>query len=170
MITEIAPNSLELENQELRARLEVAEETLRAIRDDEVDAVVIETQRGDEVFTFKNLKQPYRMFIEQMREGAVYVATDGMIFYANGGFSDMMRCPLEKVFGSPLARFLRDEDSVALADLMKDTASGPGRREFLLQAADGSDVPACLSATRFEVDDVCGLCIVITDLTEHKER
>jgi len=42
--------ALQEENQELRRRLEEAEETLRAIREGEVDAVVVTGRRGAQIF------------------------------------------------------------------------------------------------------------------------
>ena len=44
---------LRAENTELRARLEEAEEMLRAIRAGEVDALVVETAAGPKLFTFR---------------------------------------------------------------------------------------------------------------------
>ena len=43
------------EHAELRARLEEAEETLRAIRSGEVDALVVETADGPQIFTLQGL-------------------------------------------------------------------------------------------------------------------
>ena len=45
------------ENAELRARLDEAEETLRAIRAGEVDALVI----GEQVYSLKGAETPYRI-------------------------------------------------------------------------------------------------------------
>ena len=64
-------SELLLENEELRARLEEAEETLRAIRNHEVDALMVEGPEGEQVFTLKGAEQPYRIIVEAMGEGAV---------------------------------------------------------------------------------------------------
>ena len=40
-----------LENEKLRRQLEEANETLRAIRSGEVDALVVYTEKGEQVFT-----------------------------------------------------------------------------------------------------------------------
>jgi hypothetical protein len=45
------PRRPQAENQELRRRLEEAEETLRAIREGEVDAVVVTGSRGTQIFS-----------------------------------------------------------------------------------------------------------------------
>ena len=58
------------ENDRLRARLEELEETLRAIRSGEVDALVVETAGEDQVFTLKSADQTYRLMVEEMQKGA----------------------------------------------------------------------------------------------------
>src|SRR5207302_11094319 len=81
----------------LRAKLTEAEETLRAIRHDEVDAVVVETRHGDRIFTLHSADQAYRIFIEQMHEGAVCLMPDGTITYANHCLAEIVGVPLERV-------------------------------------------------------------------------
>ena len=89
---------LAAENAELRARLEEAEDTLRAIRSGEVDALVM----GEEVYTLKGAETPYRLLIESMNEGAATLAPDGTILYCNRRFAEMVATPAEQVIGSCL--------------------------------------------------------------------
>src|SRR5262249_27930515 len=56
--------------QDLKRRLSEAEETLRAIRHDEVDALVLETGEGLRVYTLEGAEYPYRRFVEAMQQGA----------------------------------------------------------------------------------------------------
>ena len=65
------------ENESLRAQLEEARETLRAIREGEVDALVVSTPEGERVFTLQGGEHPYRALIEQMREGAATLTPEG---------------------------------------------------------------------------------------------
>ena len=58
------------EMEELRVRLEEAEDTLRAIGSGEVDAFVVSGPDGEQVFTLKGAEQPYRVLVETMNEGA----------------------------------------------------------------------------------------------------
>ncbi|MBI4626941.1 MAG: ATP-binding protein, partial [Verrucomicrobia bacterium] len=81
---------------ELRARLAEAEETLRAIRTGEADAVVITAKRGPQVFTLEGAGHAYRVLIESMNEGALTLTPDKMILYANQCFARMVKCPLAK--------------------------------------------------------------------------
>jgi hypothetical protein len=50
----------------LRASLEEANETLQAIRLGQVDAVVVQGSRGDQLFTLKGADEPYRVVIEEI--------------------------------------------------------------------------------------------------------
>ena len=61
----------EQEIRELRAQLAESQETLRAIREGEVDALVVSTPEGQRIFTLQSADQTYRTIIEQMQEGAV---------------------------------------------------------------------------------------------------
>ena len=57
--------------------MEEQEETLRAIRDGEVDALMVSTPEGEKVFTLKGAEQIYRIFIETMHEGALLLSPAG---------------------------------------------------------------------------------------------
>jgi hypothetical protein len=74
---------LERENDELRAQLAEAQETLRAIRDGEVDAVIISGSRGEQVFSLVGADSIYRLIVETMKEAAFTVTFDGTILYCN---------------------------------------------------------------------------------------
>src|SRR5512141_3321081 len=87
------------ENEELRLRLEEAEETLRAIGSGEVDAFVVSGPDGEQVFTLKGAEQPYRVLVETMNEGAANLAADGTILYCNNRLAAMLQTPLEKLLG-----------------------------------------------------------------------
>ena len=61
---------------ELQDRLREAEETLDAIRNGDVDAVVVGGPSGQQVYTLENADRPYRVLIEQMQEGAITLSDD----------------------------------------------------------------------------------------------
>ena len=80
----------------LRARVSEAEDLLRAIGRGEVDAIVRQGPGGDQVFTLEGADRPYRTMVETMAEGALSLATDGAILYANARFSDLIGCDLDE--------------------------------------------------------------------------
>ncbi|HYH47436.1 MAG TPA: PAS domain-containing protein [Thermoanaerobaculia bacterium] len=90
----------------LRAHLEEAEETLRAIREGEVDALVVSERRGEQVYTLESADRPYRIMIEEMGQGAVTLTADGTILYCNRRFAAMLQAPLESLLGSAIQDWL----------------------------------------------------------------
>jgi PAS domain S-box-containing protein len=153
-----------LELEELRSRLAEAEETLAAIRNGEVDALIVSGEAGDKVYTLEGAETPYRQLVETMSEGAASVDAEGVILYANRRFSEMVGEPLEQVLGTKLTRF---DYGGCLAGLLMDLrATEEARREATLPGK-GTRMPVFVSASRME--DASGrICIVVTDLTTQK--
>jgi PAS domain S-box-containing protein len=155
------------EVEELRARLEEAEATLQAIRNGEVDALVVSGPQGDRLYTLQGADEPYRILIEQMQEGAVTLAPDGTIHYCNRRFGEMLRLHLERVIGRPFAPFVAPADRRALATLLRERV---GKMEGALLATDGTYVPVQLTANALRGDEARRTCLVVTDLTEHERN
>ncbi len=152
----------------LRARLADAEETLRAIRTGEVDTVMVDGKEGSQVFTLEGADHAYRVLIESMNEGALTLTADKMILYANQCFARMVKCPLEQVIGSSLRRFLSAEDQATLRPLMKRAGKSGSKIQVLLQAGDGSQMPAQISIRLLAKHGFhrAPIGMVVTDLTE----
>ena len=74
----------------LRARVQELEETFLAIQRGRVDAVVINSEGGDQVFTLQGAEHPYRVLVETMNEGAATLDKDGTILYANASFAGIL--------------------------------------------------------------------------------
>ncbi|MFL6234437.1 MAG: ATP-binding protein [Thermoanaerobaculia bacterium] len=160
---------LAAEVQDLRARLLEAEETLRAIRRGEVDALVVEGSRGDQIYTLKGADHSYRIFLEAMHEGAATLTADGVILYCNRRFAEMVRMPLEDVIGSSLRRFVRAADRPELETVLREGLNGTGKRELAFQTG-AEPVPVYLATSVLPLDDggELAICLVVTDLTEQK--
>jgi len=159
---------LELEN--TRAKLVEAEETLRAIRSGEVDALVVSGEKGDQVFTLKGAEQPYRILIEEMSEGAVMLAADDSILYCNSGFASMLKTPLEKLMGTGITHYIAPDDEEAFRELLRKGKKGGTGGEITLLSGDGTPVPAHISLNTLQMDDARLVYMVATDLTEQKHR
>ena len=95
MVTSQADNHEQVE-ETLRARLAEAEEMLRAIRQGEVDALVVESTGGNQVYTLHSADEPYRDLVEQMQEGAVVLTGRGDILYSNARFAALVGEPLKR--------------------------------------------------------------------------
>src|ERR1700754_836972 len=98
------------EAETLRARLSEAEEMLRAIRQGEVDSLVVKGAHGNQVYTRQSAEEPYRNLVEQMQEGAVVLTGRGDILYSNARFATMVGEPLEAVVGSRAERLVNQPD------------------------------------------------------------
>ena len=109
---------LVIENEELRSRLNEMEEALDAIRNGEVDAIMVSGSQGEQVYSVSSAETPYRTFIEQMSEGAVTLTKEGTILYCNPRFADIVQSPYEKVIGSSLKRFISPNDNSKLDDFL----------------------------------------------------
>jgi PAS domain-containing protein len=140
---------LELEIQELQARLAEAEDTLRAIQHGEVDALLVETPGGEKIFTLQGADYPYRILVQEMSEGAVTVERDGTILYRNQRFARLLNKPIEQVFGSSLAAYVSPSSTI-LAALLQHAGKG----EITLQTAEGMPVPDSRFSGVMHIDDL----------------
>jgi len=70
-------------NAELQSRLSESEEALNAIRNGEVDAIIVSGAGGEKVFSLTSAETPYRILLENMNEGAVTLNSGGNVLYCN---------------------------------------------------------------------------------------
>jgi two-component system phosphate regulon sensor histidine kinase PhoR len=99
-----------IENEELQTRLAETEETLVAIRNGDMDAIVVSGTKGEQVYSISSAETPYRTFIEEMNEGAVTLTKDGIIIYCNTRFAELVHEPIERVIGSYFNHFIAPGD------------------------------------------------------------
>jgi PAS domain S-box-containing protein len=162
-----SPRQIDSEIEELRQRLEEAEETLRAIRQGEVDALVIENPEGEMIYTLTTADYPYRLMIDEMNEGAVSVSPDSIILYSNRNFGGIVGLSETNATGVPLGDYIvpsmRDQ---FLADLEQAREHGI-RREYTLSLNVGREVPVLLSFAKLQ-PQTNTVSIVVTDLTAQK--
>lgn len=156
--------------EELEARLQEAEDTLRAIRSGEVDALVISGPEGEQIYTLKTAEHPYRVLVEAMSEGAVTLNHDGIILYCNESFASLLKTPSEKVLGSDLGRFVASADQARYEALLRHCQKKSAKGEVALIAGDGREVSVHLSLSLLPLEDTQCISIVVTDLTEQKRQ
>ena len=156
------PNALQ-QIEELRARLDEAEETLRAVSAGEIDAFIVQGPRGEQVYTLRSAEQPYRTLVEEMQEGAAILTIAGDIVYCNRQLSTLVGIPLEDVIGRPFDRFIVSGDRPCFTVLKK---AGLGKCRARLADSSGHtiDVYLSLSTSRSD-DDTERLNLIVTDLS-----
>lgn len=131
--------------QALQARLEELEQTIRAIRSGEVDAVVVAAADGDRVFTLQGADHAYRVLVEAINEGAATLNAHGLILYANSRFAAMVKVPLTKLIGSRIHSLVETGEIPVLEELLYAAQMSPQKKEFRLALAGGGRLPVYLS-------------------------
>ena len=162
---------LQAENEELKIRLAEAEETLNAIRNGEVDALVVSGSDGDQIYSLEGADKAYRMLIEEMNEGAAILMHDGTIFYCNNRLANMVKIPLEAMIGNSMDNFISPKDRWMYEALLKkglerNNSSG----EISLKASDKTTLPVYISIKNLKMEDLSGICLNVTDLSEQKRN
>jgi len=151
---------------ELERRLEEAEETLRAIREGEVDALVIDGPEGEVIYTLTSADYPYRLMIDEMNEGAVSVSPDAYILYSNRNFAGILGLTESNMSGVPFSDYIvpamREQ---FVEDLQKALEQGV-RREYTLSAG-GREVSVLMSFAKLQ-PQTNSISIIVTDLTAQK--
>jgi len=152
--------------QELRARVEELEETLRAIRTGEVDAVLVSSSHGDQVFTLQGAEHPYRLLVETIEEGAATLSDDGTVLYSNKSFAAFFAVPLERFIGAPLQSFVTGNDAEFLKTLIMGAKLASTRGEIRLMRRNGKPRTVRLTLSPNRELGLEAICAVATELTE----
>jgi PAS domain S-box-containing protein len=158
------------ENEELRARLREAEETLDAIRSGEVDALVVSGAGGQQIFTLQGANDSYRMLVEDMNEGALTLTAEGEILFSNRRFAEMLKTPLERIIGTTIFTWVA-ENSQQIVQAILNKEGPEQRHEVMLVASDGEWVQCYFSMSNlltYEMPDL--FCVVVTDLRAQKRQ
>jgi PAS domain S-box-containing protein len=154
--------------QKENSRLREAEEALGAIRRGEVDAILVSTNEGEQVFTLKGAEYPYRVVIEQMQEGAANLADDGTILYCNASFARLLQVPLDEIIGRNIRPYILTSDWERFSALWDRSSNGGSQGEILLKARGNRVIPVFFSISPLQLEEERISSVVVTDLTEMK--
>ncbi len=173
MVTEHIPSKtndeLVNENIELKSRLDEAEQTLNAIQNGEIDAIITpQGSDGPKVYTLESADTVYRNLIEEMGEGVVTLTNTGTIFYANAQLASMLQVPLDKIIGLKFNDFILSEDLGIYWAIFENGLKTKSKGEINIKSVDGVILPVHISINTSK--DLNGVYIVITDLSEQKHR
>jgi len=154
------------ENQELRIRLQEAEDTLQAIREGAVDALIVQGTAGEQIFTLSGEELIYRRLVETMSEGGLTTTPEGQILFCNERFSIKLQRPMEEIIGRSLEDFVLPSEQRKVASLLSRAAVKPARARLVFKALDGTLVPSRVSANLMQQGDSASICMVAMDMTE----
>jgi PAS domain S-box-containing protein len=157
-----------LSRKELVARLSEAEETLRAIRSGEVDAIVVNRQGEEKVFTLEGADHTYRVFVERMNEGAAVLSNDHTVLHCNGRFARFLGARLQSVIGSSMLDLVCPDDHAKLGALLRRGAQKNCRGEIRLQSRKGAPLSVHLSLNPLRLGSRRAVCLIASDLSEVK--
>lgn len=160
-----------LENIELRASLAEANETLAAIRNGEVDAIIVSGLAGEKVFSISSAETPYRVIIEEMNEGAVVLSADGVVLYCNRRFAELVDISPEQIVGSWFNQFFQKNDLHKYNDLMHAGLQGKTDGELTYKKNDNTcAIHLHLSFSPLPPELLGDICIMAADISELKQK
>src|SRR5262249_3992595 len=96
----------------LRRELYDAQEFIRAVREGEVDAFITAKKGLLRVQALVDADTPYRFLTDAMKDGAVTIAPDGTVLYANLRIVQMLDVPASEIVGRSISDCLQFEEQV----------------------------------------------------------
>jgi PAS domain S-box-containing protein len=141
-----------------------AADTLAAIRDGDVDAIVVTADGRPQVFVLKGADHAHRILLESLNEGAMTIGPGAIILYANRRLAELVGQPLDKVLGASLRGFVAERDLPSFEALVARSAHGRSKGELTLATASGE---VAVMASMSAIDEVQpgAFTVVLTDLT-----
>lgn len=161
--TRSSPKPPALSRRELTTRLEEAEETIRAIRSGEVDAIVVQGPGGEKVFTLQGADHIYRVFVERMNEGAAVLSSGHTVLHCNRRFAGLVGAGIQSVVGAAMPSLVWPEDRARLEALLRQAIQRPCRGEIRLQSKEGTLLPVRLSLNPLRPGGTRAICLIASD-------
>ena len=161
------------ENADLRARLEEAEETLRAIRGGEVDALVI----GDQVYTLESSDAASNRFrgevLAQINEAVIAVDNEQRVTYINHAAERFYDADASDVLGRHLHvlheySWESDSDAAAFLDQIERNGFWRGENVHVKSNGERVHVESTVNVLKDREGMRVGLLAVIRDISERK--
>ena len=163
---------------ELRSQLEGAEETLRAIRNGEVDAFVIESAAGPRLYTLQGSDAASNRFLgeilAQVSDAVIAIDGDQRVTYVNAAAERQYGIGASEVLGKILSnvyesRWLHPGTKAAATTALLE--HGEWRGESVHVRHDGREVNVESSVTvlRETIGHAAGVLAVIRDISDRKQ-
>jgi PAS domain S-box-containing protein len=160
-----ASEKLRAENDELRRELAEAEDALRAIREGEVDAIVVTGSKGDRVFSLAETENLHRLMVETMNEAGLATSMDGTILYCNQRACALLQHATSELIGRHLSELVAMQHLERISLLLDNASRGTTHDRIMFLAADDSPVPMQLWASRANTVEGPMITLVGTDLS-----
>ena len=164
-----AEEQLRTENEDLKHRLAEAEETLYAIRNGEVDAIVVSGTEGTRIFSLTSAETPYRIMVEEMHEGAATLMADTTIIHCNSRFAEMVARPAEQIVGARFSEFIGENEKSAFTRLFNSGLAQKSSGEITWLSPENEIHYFHLSFSPLPVEVTGDVCVIVSDFTERKQ-
>lgn len=162
-------DSLLAEIDSLKEKLNESNSIIDAIKNGDVDALVVNNKGVPELYSLETADYTYRLLIEKFRQGALSIAKNGLILYCNDYFAKLVNVPSEKIIGNYIQEYF--DNATQFSTLIEALKYGLNTHEIVFKSDGGSPAtfPAYISLTDLE-PSVDAIGIVIVDLTEKKKH
>jgi len=146
--------ALREENTRLREQLEQAEETLRAIRHGEVDALVMDGEAGPQVYVLQGLDAEQSRFrgdiLAQVNEAVIAVDSEQRLIYANAAAEHRYGFTASQLLGQRLTEIYRSawprpEAEEEMIEALRATGSWTGELAHITRGGDRINVEASVT-------------------------
>ena len=146
-------------------RLTEAEGALEAIRNGQIDGVVV---GGEEIVLLGTAHHSYRAMVDRMQQGAVTVSSDGEVLYANDRFARMVGVSGGHILGRVIDSWFVASQRDRLRQTLAQSAEGGGQAELDIIGREGIALPVLVTGAPADASGT--VTLVITDLREERRH
>jgi len=154
---------------ELQSRLDEAEQTLTAIQNGEIDAIVAPNgSDGSKVYTLESADSLYRNLVQEMNEGVATLTYEGIILYSNTKLASMLQIDMNEIIGLSINDFIIPKDLEKYQTIFDQGLETSSSGEISIKSVEGSVIPVYISINNLKRLNV--KYVVITDLSDQKHH
>jgi len=137
-----------------------ADETVQAIHQGDIDAVVVmRALEGPQVILLHGAEEPYRVLVERMSDGALTAGPDGVILYVNDRLCEQTGYPAAELVGHRLASLFDGEAPRLVPEVTAEAG--------LLR--NGKDaMPVAVWSRPITIGNTTATLVRLTDLSIHR--
>ena len=139
---------------------EDADETVQAIHQGDVDAVVVmNALEGPQVILLHGAEEPYRVLVERMSDGALTAGPDGVILYVNERLCELTGYPSSRLVGRDLTSLFEGEPPKLVPEVTAEAS-------LLRNGEDG--MPVAVWSRPISIADATATLVRLTDLSIYR--
>jgi two-component sensor histidine kinase len=139
---------------------EDADETVQAIHQGDVDAVVVmRALEGPQVILLHGAEEPYRVLVERMSDGALTAGSDGIVLYVNDRLCELTGYPSSRLVGRDLASLFEGGPPALVPEVTIEAS---------LLRNDDDPTPVAVWSRPISIANTTATLVRLTDLSVHR--